>query len=276
MQITIFPAMRKTLSILAVLLGLYLCVAIGVWCIVPRKIADVEQRLSGVRIAIARLEQDQIMLSERVKAATDATIGRGQSKVEEVAALLKDPDINHLALVYIGSDWAIQRSGFLGTVSHMRELLDRQDSDRKVFVSRTDKKIKDLESRWRTMNRNLQLTRPESLGFAAMMREIHEIERQLDNYRYSNALSAEVRKDSEDRKFAVARATMEANIFKIASDYQEQTVGVLNRIMAEKLYELRLEANKPDHLRRILSPFNIWPLNKIVKLPLPDEDEKQL
>lgn len=46
--------------------------------------------------------------------------------------------------------------------------------------------------------------------------------------------------------------------------------------MAEKLYELRLESNKPDYLRRILSPFNIWPLNKIVKLPLPDEDEKQL
>ena len=268
--------MKKTLSVLATLFGLYLCVAIGAWCIVPRKLADVEQRLSGVRVAIARLEHDQIMLSERVKAATDATIGRRKSKVEEVAALLKDPDINHLALVYLGSDWAIQRSGFLGSVSHMRELLEMQDNDRKAFSSSTDRKIKDLENRWRTMNRNLQFMRPGSLGFAAMMREIHEIERQLDNYRYSSALSAEVRKDSEDRKFAEARATMEANIFKIASDYQERTVGVLNGVMAEKLYELRLESNKPDYLRRILSPFNIWPLNKIVKLPLPDENEKRL
>ncbi len=269
--------MKKILITLAIVVGCYLCVAIGAWCIVPRMIANTDRRLLGVRVAIARLEQDQLLLAERIKAATDSTIKRGKSKDEEIVALLSDSDVNHLALVYLGSDWSIQRSGFMGTVAHMRELLALQEKERKNYVSRTDEKIKDLERRWRTMNRNLQLAHPGSLGFATMMREINELERQLDNYRLSNALcSEEARRDSEAHKFAEVRAQTEAEIFRIASDYQERTAGVLNTVMAEKLGELRYEANKPDHLRRIMSPFNIWPLNVICEMPMPETYEKQL
>ena len=269
--------MKKLLITLLVVVVAYLAVAIGAWCIVPRMIANTERRLSGVRFAIANLEQDQILLSERIKAATDSTLKRGQSKADEIAALLSDSDVNHLALVYLGSDWAIQRSGFMGTVSHMRELLALQEKERAIYASRTEKKIKELESRWRTLNRNLSLLHPESIAFAAMEREIREVKEQLNNYRYSNVLySEETRRDNDARKFAEVRAKTEAEIFRIASDYQERTVGVLNSVMAEKLGELRYEANKPDYLRRIMSPFNIWPMNVICEMSVPDTYEKQL
>lgn len=251
-------------------------------------IADTERRLFGVRIAIAQLEQDQILLSQRIQAVTDQTIGKGRPKEEEVAALLADPDINRLAFVYLGADWAIQRSGLLGAAAHLRELFDLQMSDRKGARDRLDRrevedkrKIKELERRKRSLGLQLTPLNRRGNGFASKQMELDDVERQLTLYRnrrvyWETQRFDDAQRDKMDEAFAEARAKTEAEVFRLASEYQAQTVGTLTRVMAEKLGELKQEANRPTHLRRFMSPFNIWPVNRICRMPLEGTDAKQL
>lgn len=266
----------------------YLVLAVVAWRTVPKMVADAERRLFGVRVAIARLEQDQILLSQRIQAVTDQTLGKGRPKEEEVAALLADPDINRLAFVYLGADWAIQRSGLVGAAAHLREMFDLQMSDRKGARDRLDRresedrrKIKELEQRKRSLGLQLMTLNRRGNGFASKQLELEDVERQIFLYRdrrvyWETQRLDDAQRDKTDEAFAEARAKTEAEVFRLASEYQAQTVGTLTRVMAEKLGELKLEANRPTHLRRFMSPFNIWPVNRICRMPLEGEDAKQL
>lgn len=229
-----------------------------------------------------------ILLSQRIQAVTDQTIGKGRPKEEEVAALLADPDINRLAFVYLGADWAIQRSGLLGAAAHLRELFDLQMSDRKGARDRLDRrevedkrKIKELERRKRSLGLQLTTLNRRGNGFASKQMELDDVERQLALYRdrhvyWETQRFDDAQRDKTDEAFAEARAKTEAEVFRLASEYQAQTVGTLTRVMAEKHGELKLEANRPSHLRRFMSPFNIWPVNRICRMPLEGADAKQL
>ena len=266
----------------------YIVLAVVAWLIVPKMIADSEGRLFGVRIAIARLEQDQILLSQRIQAVIDQTLGKGRLKDEEVATLLADPDINHLALVYLGADWVIQRSELIGVAAHMRNQFSQQKKDRKNTLKRLDQnedevlqKIKELERRKRGITTQMPLMNRRSSSFMSAMHELEEVDRQLVLYRdrhiyLDTKRFNDVQRNKIDETFAEAHAKTEAEIFRLASEYESKTVGTLARVMAEKLGELRFEANKPTHLRRFMSPFNIWPINQICRMPLEGEYAKQL
>ena len=266
----------------------YLVLAVVAWRTVPKMIADAERRLFGVRVAIAQLEQDQILLSQRIKAVTDQTLGKGRPKEEEVAALLADPDINRLAFVYLGADWAIQRSGLVGAAAHLREMFELQMSDRKGTRDRLDRreaedkrKIRELEQRKRSLGLQLTTLNRRGNGFASKQLELDDVERQIFLYRdrrvyWETQRFDDAQRDKTDEAFAEARAKTEAEVFRLASEYQAQTVGTLTRVMAEKLGELKLEANRPTHLRRFMSPFNIWPVNRICRMPLEGENAKPL
>lgn len=266
----------------------YIILAVVAWLIVPKMIADSEGRLFGVRIAIARLEQDQILLSQRIQAVIDQTLGKGRQKEEEVAALLADPDINHLALVYLGADWVIQRSELVGVAAHMRNLFNQQKKDRNKTLNRLDQredeilqKVKKLERRKRGILAQMPLMNRGSSSYKSAIDELDEVDRQLFLYMdrrvyLETKRSNDVQRDKMDETFAEARAKTEAEIFRLASEYESKTVGTLARVMAEKLGELRFEANKPTHLRRFMSPFNIWPVNQICQMPLEGEYAKQL
>ena len=264
--------MRKILIALLVIVVGYIAVAIAAWHILPKMIVDSDRRLIGVRLAIAKLSNDQLVLSQRMLAITDATLGKGKSKVDEVTALLSDPDINHLAVIYMGSDWAIQKSSFMGAVSHMRELVKTQLDARKNYKSKLAEKIEKLEARKKSLG--IQLRSPSTER--AWHVEMRDIEEQLSRLRNLNAHSEEMQSDADARRAIEDNAKNEAEIFKLATDYQGKTVGALSETIAVKLGELRVEENKPERLRRIMSPFNIWPINLISRMPLELNDEKQL
>lgn len=266
----------------------YLVLAVVACRIVPKKIADAERRLLGVRVAIANLEQDRIVLSQRIQAITDRTLKVGKTKDVEIEELLSDPDINHFALVYLGADWSVPRSAFIGAVAHSRSLISMQRKDRKGVSKRMDEreeerleKVRLLENRKRSLTTQLASLSRWSISYDAKWREMIDVEKQLvllrDWHDYNDTKSQkDYRTDQTDEAFATARAKTETEIFQLASEYEAKTVGALTRVMAEKLGELKVEANRPDHLRRLMSPFNIWPINAICEMPMEGKGEKQL
>ena len=273
-------AKKKLVIGLLILVGGYLALAVAASLIVPKMIVDSERRLFGVRLAAVRVEQDQILLSQRIQDVTNRTLGKGGSKDEEVAALLADPDINRLALVYLGTDWAVQRSGFVGAASHLRREVKRQQEAHKKIEAQTidlenqmAQRVKDLEQRRKSLNIQFSRLNRKGLDYQAKCDELDDIDRQLrlcrDRSDYHDlAYRRHLAHKEADKKFVEAHANAEAEIFRLASEYQDKTVGTLTRVLAEKMGELRVEANKPDRLRRLMSPFNIWPVNLICRMPL--------
>ena len=280
---------KKKLALFGGILAVgYLALAIVAWRIVPKSIADSERRLFGVRLALAQLEQDQILLSQRIHAVTSETLGKGQTKDAEVAALLADPDVNHLAFVYLGADWSLQRSALVGAISHLRAQFEQQKGDRQGVRDRIDQreadlaaKVKKLEQLKRSYTLHLTTLDRRSNSFGVKRAELEDIERQLvllrdrNNY-WETQRRDDIRRDQSDEVFAEARAKTEAEVFRVANECQANTVGTLIRVLAEKRGDLQFEANKPDRLRRILSPFNVWPVNWICRIPLEGEDAKPL
>lgn len=266
----------------------YLVLAFVACLVVPKMIADSERRLFGVRLALAQLEQDQILLSQRIQAVTSETLGKGQPKDAEVAALLADPDVNHLAFVYLGADWSLQRSALVGAVSHLRAQFEQQKKDRQGVRDRIDQReeklaeeVKDLEKHKRGLGLQLVSMDRRSNSYKVKMIELEDVERKLVLLRDRNAYwetrrADDVRRDKSDELFATARAESESEVFRVANEYQAKTVGTLVRVLDEKRGDLKFEANKPDRLRRILSPFNVWPINRICRMPLEGEDAKPL
>ncbi len=131
--------------------------------------------------------------------------------------------------------------------------------------------MKELERRKRCIG--LQLSLSTGDDYLAKIDELHDIDRQLvlirDRADYHDLTYQKhlAHKETED-KFIEAYAKTEAEVFRLASEYQAKTLGTLMRILAEKRCELTVEANKPNRLRMLMSPFNIWPLNQICRMPL--------
>lgn len=251
----------------------YIVVAIVAWQLLPGKIADAERRLWGVRAAIVQLMHDQQFVSDRVRTITNETLGQGKGKIAEVAAMLGDPDLNHIALTYMGSDWSLQRSSFLGQVAHARKLLETQKIARENTKSRLNEKIKELEVRKRTLIRRLRTPSDDRAWHV----EMDDIERQLVTFRSANTYKEYLDKDANASKHIEATAKNEDALFKMALESQEATVGRLNQVLAERLGALRWTENEPIRLRRVGLYFNIWPLNWMFEMPMPeDADEKRL
>jgi len=255
--------MKMLVWLLGVVAVIYVIAAVAAWRLLPSKIQDADNRLWGVRAAISRLTKDQWIVSERMRTITSETLGRGRSKIEQVSAIMDDPDLNHIALTYMGADWSLQRSSFLGQVAHARNLLATQREARRNKKSRLDEKIRELEARKRSLSK--QMRSPSSdREFVVQM---YDVDSQLARFRSSNTYMEYMEKDNAEDKHIEATAQNENALFRLASDYETATVGTLNRVLAEKLGELRWEENEPMRIRRIASVFNVWPLNQVLKLP---------
>lgn len=271
--------MKKKIVIgLLILVGGYLALAVVASLLAPKMIADSERRLFGIRLATARVEQDQILLSQRIQDTISQTLDKGQSKDEEVAVLLTDPDINRLALVYLGADWSVQQSEFIGAVAHLRREIKLQTESKKkletqtvALEKQTASRVKELERRKRCIS--LQLSFLKGDDHRAKLDELNDVDRQLlllrDRADYHDLTYQKhlAHKETED-KLIEAHAKTEAEVFRLASEYQAKTLGTLAHILAEKRSELTVEANRPNRLRQLMSPFNIWPINRICRMPL--------
>lgn len=269
-------ARYKVLIFLGILIVAYVAVAVAAWRIMPGKIAEAERKRVGVTMALAKVANDQLAVSRRISEITKKTLGNGQDKVAQVTMLLGDDELNRIALTYMGADWATMYSSFSGNVKHMRDLLKMQKADRDKYVSKLNQKIKELEAKKSHLLK--QATHPvirggESVGMYEQKNyqwknELEDVDRQLWAWRSSNTYREYVEKDKLANSEVEARAKTEAAIFKLASDYEAQTVGQLVSIMAEQATALRYEEAEPERMRHQMSYFNIWPLNKLAAMPL--------
>lgn len=259
--------MKKLLVICAIVVIVYAAMGVAAGYLLPAKINEAEQKLPGIGVAISRIASDQLRVSERMREITSSTLERGGSKIDEVSKLMNDPELNRLALTYLGADWSIQRSSFLGSVNHSRNLLKAQKDERLSEETLLNKKIEELENRKRELLHRLKSPRGTSADRAWHV-EMDDIEQQLYAYRNSNIYREYIEKDNLSAKHIEAKANNESALFKLACQYQSQTIGTLNRVMAEKLGELRFEEAEPSRLRLQMSWFNVWPLNLICKMPL--------
>lgn len=89
-----------------------------------------------------------------------------------------------------------------------------------------------------------------------------------NNYEKWRKLRNEALHQESEAQHIEAKAKNEDELFKLASQYQSQTIGTLNHVMAAKLGELRFEEAEPSRLRWQMSLFNVWPLNLICKMPV--------
>lgn len=259
--------MKKLFVICIVAIIAYAALGIAAGYLLPRKIKEAEGKLPGIGVAISRIATDQLRVSERMRDITALTLGKGGSKIEEVSMLLGDPELNRLALTYLGSDWSVQHSSFLGSVNHSRKLLKVQKEERMGEETLLNKKIKELENRKRSLQNQLKTPRGTSADRAWHV-EMNDIERQLVTFRSSNTYREYIEKDNAAAQHVEAKAKNEDALFKLACQYQAQTIGALNQEMAEKLGALRFEEAEPSRLRWQMSLFNIWPLNLICKMPV--------
>lgn len=259
--------MKKLFVICVVAIVGYVALGILAGYLLPKKIEEAESKLPGIGAAISRIAADQLQVSERMRDITSRTLKRGGSKVEEVSMMLGDSELNRLALTYLGADWSVQHSSFLGSVNHSRKLLKVQKDERMGEETLLNRKIKELENRKRSLQNQMNAHRASS-SHRAWAVELNDIDRQLLAYRSSNTYREYIEKDNASAKHIEAKAKNEDALFKLACQYQEQTIGALNQVMAEKLGALRFEEAEPSRLRWEMSLFNVWPLNLLCKMPV--------
>jgi len=271
--------MKKILLTLVVLAVGYLAVGVGAWRVLPGKIAEAERKRVGVTMALAKIANDQLLVSKRISAITAQTLNKGQDKAAQVSMLLGDPTLNRMAQTYLGADWAVVRSSFVGSVKHLRDLLRMQKADRKNYVNRLNEKIKELE---REKNHLLNMSVPtyrgerddgaiEGRGNVSQEqwhRKLKDIDRQLWAYRSSNTYREYLEKDKTAEHEVEKKAQNESVIYKLAVDCEIQTVRQLVQVMTEKATALSDEEAEPERLRHLMSYFNIWPLNKMANMPV--------
>lgn len=259
--------MKKLFVICVVAIIGYAALGILAGYLLPKKIEEAESKLPGIGAAISRIAADQLRASERMRDITSRTLKCGGSKVEEVSMMLGDSELNRLALAYLGADWSVQHSSFLGSVNHSRKLLEVQKEERMSEETLLNKKIKELENRKRSLQNQLKNPHGSSADRAWRI-EFDDIERQLLTFRSSNTYREYIEKDNASAKHVEAKAKNEDALFQLACQYQAQTIGMLNQAMAEKLEALRFEEAEPSRLRWEMSLFNVWPLNLLCKMPV--------
>lgn len=103
--------MKKLLAWGVVLIVAYALLGIAAGRLLSAKIEEAERKLPGIGVAISRIATDQLRASERMRDITSKTLEQGGSKVDEVAMMLGDAELNRLALAYLGADGRHVASG---------------------------------------------------------------------------------------------------------------------------------------------------------------------
>jgi len=262
--------MMKKLFVIAVLLAAaYFAAGVCAWRILPAKIVEAERKRDGATLALAKIADDQLAVSRRVSEITAQTLDRGRDKAEQVSALLGDATLNRMALTYMGADWAVVRSSFVGSVRHMRNQQRMQSSDRKKREDQLEKKIEKIEYRKRQVLRDMNAPHDSAHRHKEEQwkAELRDLDRQLSMLRDTSQY-----RDKLDKTAAVDPSTATEDgktaIFKLATDCEEQTVGRLAKVLAEKAAALRAEESEVEKLKGRLSYFNVWPLNKLANMPI--------
>lgn len=261
----------KKLFVIAFLLAVaYLAAGVCAWRMLPAKIAEAERKRAGVTLACAKVADDQLAVSQRIAEITAQTLDRGRDKAEQVSMMLGDATLNRMALTYMGADWSVTRSGFVGNLKHMRDRQRAQNSDQKKREDQLEKKIEKIEYRKRQVLREMSAPHDSAHRHKEEQwkAELRDLDRQLAMLRDTSQYRDKLDKTGSSEAGAVAETDGKTAIFKLATDCEAQTVGRLVKALAEKSASLKSEESEVEKLKDRLSFFNVWPLNKLAGKPI--------
>lgn len=265
--------MKKLSLVFALFAVAYFVAGACAWIVLPTKIAEAERNHDGVVLALTKLTGDQLAVSRRISEITAQTLDQGRDKVEQVSMLLGDSTLNRMALTYMGEDWSVKRSGFVGKVKQLREHQREQAKKQKEQIDQLEKKIEKIEYRKRQLLRNMNTPRDSAHRHKEEQwkEEIRDFDRQLSMLR-DNSLYRDRLANSNDERDDAGNAASDGKVavYEQASTCEAQTVGRLVKVMAEKAAALGSEKSEASRLRSLLALFDIWPLNKLGSLPTKD------
>lgn len=223
------------------------------------------QLKSAITVAQTKVQGDIRLASARMTEISRDSLASGRGKVAEVGTILSDETLNQLALTYIGTDWALPHSTFLGSVQHIRELMKMQQKARKDYQRKVAKQIENLENRKRramsgmnqmnrpvahssydvVVKRRAQLNSSWRGGVSGAYGEVWRVNtrrqgeldstsiRQLGDIDRELAILNSTDWSKEELNEVVARQRHEEEIFNLASQYQADSIGVLMEVMKE-------------------------------------------
>ena len=262
--------MKKWVKVVLVGVGclaaLYVVFATVMIWYFPKRIALEESRLPGIKSVIAETTSDQLLLSKRINEIVDWAKVENKKKVDVVYTMLSDADVNRLALNYIGRDFATYKSSFVSEIKHARELLKKQ---RDIYIKENEKaddlkkKLRILESR-----KKFLYEEPGGHGHAywgvdghseSWYLKMNDIDSQIHKLREIE-LAREVKNLNSKDIYANAQALLEKHLFSIARDYEQKTIVILEKVIAERKVAFKNDEQRILLLRDRYSAFNVWPL----------------
>lgn len=276
--------------------------AVAAWQLhLARCAAVAEEKLPVIECAIAKVTADQALMSDRIREIGRRIEQQHKTKVDETEALLVDKDLNRLALLYLGSDWALPRSEFAGSVRHMKKLHNMQQAARKEYRAKIDKQIKRLEEEKRRIEQGLYTMRgPRShspydkvikrsgrlynprwhnyyrhhTGLYSSKEVVysnHESESEKIGERNVNEITKELAILKSTDKYQMElgddelKRTSENEIFKLAGEYRESTITLLDEVMGEWKKLLAYEYDRALNARNRWVRLGIWPFKAMAK-----------
>lgn len=252
----VLKVLKRLICLAAVILAL---LAVVRWYAV-RELDGADGSRAGLQTAVSKLESDQHIVYSRVTEISNASFRSDQSTADEVAELLGDGDLNRLALRYMGADWSIPRSVFLGRVKELRTRAKKQVDARYSRIMRCKRTLEMLESHKRHIG--MYLNSPSVLKMAR--RELSDIERRI----------AEVQATEEYRELAGLKAGGEKNIRELlaaddeighlAEEWRRDSVERLDGAIEARLAECQERLLRLERLQVVLSWLDFEPLSTLI------------
>ena len=248
-------------SIVLVFALLYVAVAFVALRSLSGRIAEDETRMPALQSAMKTLKEDRSVFSGRIH----EIVGKNKAKDAAVHAMLEDADLNRLAQNYLGSDFAMARSEFVGRIRTLRKTLQEQRSNRKK-PNALQEKIADLEKQRRSiLNETTVKKFRNGVDVSAEDRQekIRDIDGQLSNLRYR----AQIQEDKKAAQEGSARGATqgEAQILGLAESYERNNLKRLAQAMDVRMAELRNEESSCATRRDLVAFFDVWPVNALVR-----------
>ena len=257
---------KVLLWVMGCLVGAYVLFAVVMIWHMPKKVALEESRIAGIKSAIAEIVGDQLLLSKRVNEIVDRAKAKDRKNVDVVYTMLSDADVNRLALNYIGRDFATYKSSFVSEIKHARELLRKQ---RDIYIKENEttddlkKKLRILESR-----KKFLYEEPSGHGHAYWgvqghtenwYRKMDDIDSQLHQLRAVD-LARDVKNLNSKDAYVSAQALLEKHLFTLARDYEQKTIVLLEKVIAERKIAFQNDEQRILLLRDRYDALNVWPL----------------
>lgn len=243
------------------LAAVYVLFAVVMIWHLPKKIALEESRIPGIESAIAEIAGDQLLLSKRINEIVDKANGERRKKVDIVHSMLSDADVNRLALNYLGRDFSTYKSAFASEVKHARDLLKTQ---RDTYIKETEKaddlkrKLRVLESRKKFLCEEFS-GQNRSRRNESWYRKMDDVDSQIHQLREVD-LARDIKNLNSKDAFTTAQALLEKHLFALARDYEQKTIVLLEKVIAERKISFQNDEQRILLLRDRYDALNVWPL----------------